>query len=103
MPNTITTITAIGIDLGDTDDWRYRRLAIQTIGDTDAHYAFLNQEGKLVEEGRVAMTPAGLRKAFFGNPNTRIALEAGAQSRWISKLLGEYGHEVIVANPIQSH
>jgi transposase len=85
MPNTITTITAIGIDLGDTD----------------AHYAFLNQEGKLVEEGRVAMTPAGLRKSFFGIPHTRIALEAGAQSRWIAKLLGEFGHEVIVANPRQ--
>ena len=34
-------------------------------------------------------------------PRTRIAIEAGAQSRWIAKTPGEFGHEVIVANPRQ--
>jgi len=83
MPNAITSIAAIGIDLGDTD----------------ACYATLNGDGQLMEEGRVAMTPAGIRKMFAGVPSARIAIEAGAQSRWIAKLLGELGHEVIVANP----
>jgi transposase len=85
MQDIITSPSAIGIDLGDTD----------------AHYAFLNEEGKLMEEGRFAMTSAGLRKTFAELPRTRIAIEAGAQSRWIAKLLGELGHAVIVANPRQ--
>src|SRR5579864_3837578 len=31
-------------------------------------------------------------------PRSRIALETGTHSPWISRLLGELGHEVIVAN-----
>jgi hypothetical protein len=69
MTDTITTLAAIGIDLGDKD----------------AHYACLNEEGKFTEEGTVAMTPAGLRKHFAKLPRTRIAIEAGAQSRWIAR------------------
>jgi transposase len=87
MPDVITAIAAIGIDLGDTD----------------AFYAILNGEGKLMEEGRVAMTPAGIRRMFSVVEPARIAIEAGAQSRWIAKLLEELGHEVIVANPRQVH
>jgi hypothetical protein len=30
--------------------------------------------------------------------NCRIALEIGTHSLWISRLLGQLGHEVIVAN-----
>lgn len=85
MPDVSTSIAAIGIDLGDTD----------------AYYATLNGDGQLMEEGRVAMTPAGIRKMFAVIPPTRIAIEAGAQSRWIAKLLDELGHAVIVANPRQ--
>lgn len=85
MKDTNTRIASIGIDLGDTD----------------AYYAMLNEAGVFAEEGRVAMTPAGIRKTFATLPPTRIALEAGAQSRWIAKLLGEFGHDVIVANPRQ--
>jgi len=43
------------------------------------------------------MTPAGLRKHFAKIPRSRITIEAGAQSRWLSKTPGEFGHEVIVA------
>ena len=31
-------------------------------------------------------------------PRSRIALEIGTHSPWISRLLSEFGHEVIVAN-----
>jgi len=31
-----------------------------------------------------------------------IAIEAGTQSRWIAKTLGEFDNEVIVANPKQA-
>ena len=85
MTDATTTLAAIGIDLGDKD----------------ARYACLNQGGTFTEEGTVAMTPAGLRKHFAEIPRTRIAIKAGSQSRWIAKTLGEFGHELIVANPRQ--
>ena len=31
-------------------------------------------------------------------PRSRIALEIGTHSPWISRLLSDWGHEVIVAN-----
>ncbi len=40
----------------------------------------------------------GLREVFGGLPHSRIALETGTHSPWISRLLGELGHEVVVAN-----
>jgi len=71
------------------------------LGDKHACYACLNEEGKFIEEGTLAMTPAGLRKHFAKIPQSRIAIEAGEQSRWIAKSLGAFGHKVIVANPKQ--
>jgi transposase len=84
MKNVITAVSAVGIDLGDKD----------------AHYACLNAEGEVFEEGQIQLTAASLRKTF-PLPAVRIAIEAGAQSRWVSSLLAELGHEVIVANPRQ--
>jgi hypothetical protein len=40
----------------------------------------------------------GLREVFGAMPRSRIALEIGTHSPWISRLLSELGHEVIVAN-----
>ena len=39
-----------------------------------------------------------LQEVFSGMPGSRIALEIGTHSPWISRLLSELGHEVIVAN-----
>src|SRR5262249_10103235 len=50
-------------------------------------------------EGAVATREAPLRVQFEGKARMRIALEAGAHSPWISRLLVELGHDVIVANP----
>ena len=54
-------------------------------------------EGDVVEEGRLRTTPSALG-AHFAGPRRRIALEVGPHSPWISRLLKELGHEVIVAN-----
>jgi phosphoglucomutase len=40
-----------------------------------------------------------LEKYFKNVERVRIAIEAGAHSRWVSELLSGYGHEVLVANP----
>ena len=71
------------------------------LGDRTSQYCMLNQAGEMVEEGSVETTKAGLEKQFKGEPRCRIALEVGSHSPWVSRLLTELGHEVIVANPRQ--
>jgi transposase len=72
-----------GLDLGD----RYSYLCLI---DTDS--------GEVVEEGRLRTTPKALRRRFASEPSLRIAIETGTHSPWVSRLLEECGHEVLVAN-----
>jgi transposase len=75
-------ITA-GLDLGD----RYSYLCLI---DTDS--------GEVIEEVRLRTTPEALRRRFASEPSVRIAIETGTHSPWVSRLLEECGHEVLVAN-----
>ena len=68
------------------------------LGDRKSHTCMLDAAGKIVEESRIATTPKALRARFEGLASTRIALEVGTHSAWVSELLKELGHEVIVAN-----
>lgn len=72
----------IGLDLGDRNSW----------------YCVLDEVGQIQLEQRVRTSAKGLQEAFGGMPRSRIALEIGTHSPWISRLLKELGHEVIVAN-----
>jgi transposase len=75
--------TTAGLDLGD----RYSYLCLL---DTDG--------GEVIEEGRVRTTPEALRRRFASERPMRIAIETGTHSPWVSRLLEECGHEVLVAN-----
>lgn len=69
------------------------------IGDRHSHLCVLDTEtGGLLEEARIPTNPAAFEKRFAGSAPTRIAIEAGTHSPWISRLLEEHGHEVLVAN-----
>lgn len=68
------------------------------LGDKVSRYAIVDQSGEVVEEGSFRNQASSIDKHFGGEPR-RIALEAGAQSAWISRELKRLGHEVIVANP----
>jgi len=46
----------------------------------------------------VRTTAKALQEVFGAMLRSRIALEIGTHSPWISRLLGDLGHEVIVAN-----
>jgi len=72
----------IGLDLGDRSSW----------------YCVLDERGELQGEGKVSTTAKAMRGAFHGMPRSRIALETGTHSPWVSRLLSELGHEVIVAH-----
>jgi transposase len=68
------------------------------LGDKVSRYCVVDPEGEVVEEGSFRNQASSLEK-HFGGERRRIALEAGAQSAWISRELTRLGHEVIVANP----
>ncbi|HZB08454.1 MAG TPA: hypothetical protein VE525_04990, partial [Rubrobacter sp.] len=56
------------------------------------------ESGEVVEEGRLRTTPEALRRRFGSEQPMRIAIEAGTHSPWVSRVLEECGHEVLVAN-----
>jgi transposase len=72
-----------GLDLGD----KYSYLCLI---DTDS--------GEVIEEGRLRTTSEALRRRLASEPSLRIAIETGTHSPWVSRLLEECGHEVLVAN-----
>jgi transposase len=69
------------------------------IGDKYSHLCLIDTgSGQVVEEGRLRTTPEALRRRFISEPSLRIAMETGTHSPWVSRLLEECGHEVLVAN-----
>jgi transposase len=72
----------IGLDLGDRNSW----------------YCVVDEEGQIRREQRVRTNAKALREVFGAMARSRIAVEIGTHSPWISRLLSELGHEVIVAN-----
>jgi len=72
----------IGLDLGDRSSW----------------YCVLDESGAVLLEQRLSTTAQVMREVFGGMPRCRIALETGMHSPWVSRLLSELGHEVIVAH-----
>jgi len=71
------------------------------LGDKTSRYCVLNQVGEVVQEASVATTPTALVQLFGAAAASRVALEVGTHSPWVSRLLSRLGHEVIVANPRQ--
>jgi transposase len=68
------------------------------VGDRLSHFCVLDGKGDVVVEGRVATTKEAMRGYFASLAPSRIALECGTHSGWISRLASDFGHEVIVAN-----
>jgi transposase len=69
------------------------------LGDRASQLCVLDPQGKVVQRGRCATTRRGIRKKFERRPRATVVIEVGTHSPWVSKLLEELGHEVIVANP----
>jgi transposase len=72
----------IGVDLGD----RWSQVCV------------LDADGDIEEESRVRTRPEALRQRFSSCSRSRVAIEVGTHSPWVSSLLVECGHEVLVAN-----
>ena len=68
------------------------------LGDRSSRYCILNEEGEIEREGSVATTRKDLNRVFGQLPASRVALEVGTHSPWVSRHLRSLGHEVIVGN-----
>lgn len=72
----------IGVDLGDR--WSF--------------YCVLDEAGKVILEQKLPTTPEAMKQTFGKIARSLMALETGTHSPWVSRLLTELGHEVIVAH-----
>src|SRR5437773_3785077 len=68
------------------------------LGDRSSHYCVLDESGRIVVEGKTATSPKAMEALFGGMTRSRIALETGMHSPWVSRLLSQLGQEVIVAH-----
>jgi transposase len=72
----------IGVDLGGR--WSF--------------YCVLDEAGKIILEQKVSTTPEAIQQTFGKIPRSLVALETGTHSPWVSRMLTELGHQVIVAH-----
>jgi transposase len=68
------------------------------LGDRFSHYCILDEAGNVILEHNLPTTPKGIDQVFRKVPRSRIALETGTHSPWVSRQLSQLGHEVIVAH-----
>ena len=58
------------------------------LGDRSSFYCVLNESGEVVLECHVGTTTKALSETYEEMPRSRIALETGTHSPWVSRLLG---------------
>lgn len=71
------------------------------LGDRWSKWVELNREGEEVSRGRIRTTKKAMCDFFSDKAGSRVALEAGTHSGWVSRLLIKLGCEVLVANSRQ--
>jgi transposase len=90
----ISTVQAFGNKI-----FKQQKLTIGLdLGDRWSFFCVLDEAGKVILERKLATTPEAMKQRFDRIPRSRIALETGTHSPWVSRLLTELGHEVIVAH-----
>ena len=85
--------------MGDGSRVTTKKVCGLDLGDRTSSLCLCTWEGEIVEQARVCTTAPSLARRFENVESMRIALEVGAHSPWVSRLLRQWGHEVIVANP----
>jgi transposase len=69
------------------------------VGDKYSQLCVLDGAAEVLEEARIRTTPVALRRRFEALDPSLVALEVGAHSPWVSRVLEDLGHECLVANP----
>lgn len=87
------------VAMGRIENFKDHKLTIGLdLGDRFSHYCILNESGEVIGEHNLPTTPKGIGEVFCRLPRSRIALETGTHSPWVSRQLARLGHEVIVAH-----
>lgn len=73
------------------------------LGDRSSFYCVLDEAGEILLEQKLPTTPEAMKETFGRMPRSRIAMETGTHSPWISRELATLGHEVIVAHAQKVH
>lgn len=68
------------------------------LADKNSDWVGLDGSGKVVVRQRVRTTTPELRRVFGAMKPTVIVIEVGTHSAWVSRVLQECGHRVVVAN-----
>jgi transposase len=68
------------------------------LGDRFTYYCVLDEAGEVMVEQNLPTTKQGMQQVFSRIPRSRVALETGVHSPWVSRQLTQLGHEVIVAH-----
>jgi transposase len=90
----ISTVQAFGNEI-----FKEQKLTIGVdLGDRWSFYCVLDEAGKIILEQKVATKPEAMKQTFARIPRSLIALETGTHSPWVSRLLTQVGHEVLVAH-----
>ncbi len=61
------------------------------LGDRFTYYCVLDEAGEVVVEQKLATTKQAMQQVFSRIPRSRVALETGAHSPWVSRLLTAVG------------
>jgi transposase len=69
------------------------------LGDRKSNYCVMDAGKEIRAEAKLATTREEFTAYFSEIPRSRIALEVGTHSPWVSALLEGLGYEVYVANP----
>src|SRR5215475_8256017 len=68
------------------------------LGDRSSSYCILNEAGEVILEQKLPTAAEAMKQTFAKMPRSRVAMETGTHSPWVSRLLKALGHEVIVAH-----
>jgi transposase len=69
------------------------------LGDRNSRYCILDEAGEVVSEDQLPTNKTGLNSLFGKMASSRVAMEVGTHSPWVSRHIASLGHEVIIANP----
>ncbi len=69
------------------------------LGDRFTEGRVLNASAEVIEAFRVRTTEAALSSRLASFAPSRVVLEVGTHSPWVSRVVSRLGHEAVVANP----
>ena len=65
------------------------------LGDRWSHYCVLDETGRILGESKVAPSPNAMKVVFGAMAKSRMALETGMHSPWVSRVLDGLGREKV--------